>query len=221
MYMFGITTYLLFRLHYIQALAEETLDVEERQIIAFGDLHGRSDGLGLISIPLKANLSWPEALQSCRENLDGGSLIEIISSEQLQILTRYISIFKQDYLKKLFSGFNVAFWIGLNDIETRDEFAWPIHGPANYTHWAPGFPLSSQEISGNSSCALMLLVDDLPWYNIDCNLRQEYQYEIFLPMCQAPLGDVPEAKWSQSSIYYTEVFGENVETSEEDVWLPW
>ena len=33
----------------------------------------------------------------------------------------------------------VWYWIGLNDMESEDEWVWPVHGPANFTYWDTEF----------------------------------------------------------------------------------
>ena len=69
--------------------------------------------------------TWEQAQAEARSL--GGNLVTINAAAE------------EAWLKQTF-GENEGFWIGLNDIDTENQFEWVSGEPLTYTNWAPGEP---------------------------------------------------------------------------------
>ena len=121
----------------------------------------------------------PDAAVVCRGFGEGGRLIEIYNEEQLHFLQNLLGLVENAYLQDL--GWEVYWWIALNDVAVEGEFKWPVGGAANYTNWDDyhGEPFPDENHEAN--CVEMQSAEyfSLLWMTYYC----EDTHNIF-PVCQ-------------------------------------
>lgn len=95
--------------------------------------------------------TWSQARGNCE--LDGAHLVVIDDGDE------------NTYVRSLISGYS---WIGLNDIDEENTWAWVTGAPVPYTHWQSGEP-NNGGLGAAEDCVEMRTTTSGRWNDEGCN----------------------------------------------------
>ncbi|XP_072040001.1 uncharacterized protein [Amphiura filiformis] len=109
-------------------------------------------------------LDYEQASSTCSEN--GATLTSILSNEEQTFHSVLLTVLVKEHA-----------WIGLDDLQTEDNFAWTDGSDISYTNWAPGEPNNQGGIiSGGEDCTHLVLAgsSSRKWNDEGCQNTFKY-----------------------------------------------
>eukprot|EP00091_Calanus_sinicus_P001920 TRINITY_DN1193_c0_g1_i2.p1 TRINITY_DN1193_c0_g1~~TRINITY_DN1193_c0_g1_i2.p1 ORF type:complete len:198 (-),score=66.71 TRINITY_DN1193_c0_g1_i2:246-839(-) len=143
---------------------------------------GSSVGLGCVFADLgDADVNEPDAEVVCSGFGEGGRLVEIYNQDQMHFLQNMLGLIENESLGSM--GGYIYWWIGLNDIEAADEFAWPSGNAVNYTNWDVDYNEPYPDPANEINCVQMQSAEfwSLLWMTYYCD-----DTDSLFPVCQIP-----------------------------------